>query len=86
MFYSIQASLFYTVMYLKGVLLYLANDILNEKFQKKCSLVQEPLQYHIFCLRTPQKISTMYFLMCLPFIFGLFFCITGKYHLTAQMK
>jgi len=32
---SLQARQFYTAMYLRGVLLYLVNDIVNEKFQKK---------------------------------------------------
>ena len=32
---SLQASQFYTAIYLRGVLLYLINDIFNEKFKKK---------------------------------------------------
>ena len=32
---SLQASQFYTAIYLRGVLLYLMNDIFNEKLKKK---------------------------------------------------
>ena len=36
---SLQASQFYTAIYLRGVLLYLINDIFNEKFKKNYKLL-----------------------------------------------
>ena len=60
---SLQASQFYTAIYLRGVLLYLINDIFNEKFNKKKKKKKKLLLLLLLLLLLFLKCHSLYWLL-----------------------